>query len=450
MRNCMRLLRVTSLFLLCASSASYAQGDMAMNMNMPAATHASKHVTQHTKAATAPMVMTTARDHMHGMYGSYAMTQESSGTSWQPQSTPLTGLMFMTNQGMYMLQGFADFIFDHQGGPRGSDLGFSTNMLMFMAQKDISVGTVGFRSMFSVEPVMGKGGYPLLLQTGETANGRTPLVDQQHPHNAIMELAGTFSVPIRAQQSAYLYAGLVGEPALGPPNFMMRWSALDIPEAPLTHHWMDSTHTTFGVITLGYIYNQVKFEVSKFNGREPDQNRWQIQSPKLDSQSVRMFYNPTADWSLQASYGHLKSPEQLSPNVNTNRATASAIYNKPFCAENNWQTTLAWGQNKNYPGHTLNGYMLESAVNLRKTHNFFGRAERVQEDELFFSPSPLADTVFTVNKLSLGYLYEFAVWRNAKPGLGALVSTYALPSAIQPSYGARPFSYMVFGRISLA
>lgn len=355
----------------------------------------------------------------------------------------------MPNNTMYMLQGFANFIYDNQGDKRGSDLAFSTNMLMLMVQRDLAIGTLGFHGMISLDPAMGKGGYPLLLQTGETANGRTPLIDHQHPHDAIMELAGIYSAALSDKQSAYLYAGLPGEPALGPPNFMMRWSAMDNPEAPITHHWLDSTHVSYGVVTIGYILDNIKLEASAFNGREPDQNRWNIESPMLDSESARLTYNPTVNWSLQASYGRIKSPEQLQPNVNTNRSTASAMYNKPFGCENNWQTTLAWGQDANSPGHTLNGYLLESTVKLHLTHTFFGRVEHVQKDELFESPSPFVDEVFTVNKLSMGYLYEFSNWHHAKPGIGALVSAYALPSIVQSAYGKHPISYMLFGRISL-
>jgi len=387
--------------------------------------------------------------HMHGMYGRYAMTQESSGTSWQPASTPFTGYMMMTEQGMMMLQGFANVIYDHQGGPRGGELTYSTSMAMFMAQKDLAQGTVGFRSMLSLDPLMGAGGYPLLFQTGETANGHTPLIDRQHPHDAVMELAGTYSLPLSEKNAVFIYAGWPGEPALGPPNFMERWSGMVIPEAPLGHHWLDSTHITYGVITLGYVLNKVKLEFSAFNGREPDQRRWNMESPRLTSQAIRLSYNPTDDWALQASYGRLKSPEQIHPNVNTHRTTLSAIYNRPLQGDDNWQTTLAWGQNANHPGHTLNAYLLESSVNFRLTHTFFARAEHLQEDELFPDTSPFADEIFNVNKLSLGYLYEFSNWHHAKPGVGALVSTYAIPSIVQTAYGSRPFSYMLFARITI-
>lgn len=387
---------------------------------------------------------------MHGMYGRYPMSRDSSGTAWQPQSTPMVGLMGMSGQTQYMLQGFANFIDDHQGGKRGDNLSFSTSMLMFDVQRDFDIGTLGFRSMFSLDPAMGKSGYPLLLQTGETANGQSPLIDRQHPHDALMEMALVYSVPISGHQSTFFYMGLPGEPALGPPNFMMRWSAMDNPEAPITHHWMDSTHISYGVLTLGYIFEDFKLELSTFNGREPDQFRWNMESPKLDSESARITYNPNANWSMQTSYGRIKSPEQLEHNVNTHRKTASVIYNQAIAADQNWQTTVAWGQNVNLPGHTLNGYLFESAFSLHLKHTFFGRFERVQKDDLFESTSPLANTVFTVNKVSVGYLYEFKTFHQAKPGLGVLVSAYALPDTIQSAYGSFPRSYMLFGRISLA
>jgi hypothetical protein len=128
---------------------------------------------------------------------------------------------------------------------------------------------------------------------------------------------------------------LPGEPALGPPAFMHRFSGEDNPEAPLSHYWLDSTHITYGVATAGIVLDQWKIEASLFNGREPDANRWNINSPKFDSGSGRISFNPTANWSLQASYGYLKSPEQLTPNVHERRVTASAIFNLPF-GDNNW------------------------------------------------------------------------------------------------------------------
>lgn len=385
---------------------------------------------------------------MLGMYGPYPMSRESSGTAWEPDSTPLEGIHAMVEDWSLMFHGFINGIYDHQEGPRGGTKFFSTSMGMAMAQRQLGIGTLGLRGMISLDPLMGKTGYPLLLATGETANGVTPLIDRQHPHDLFMELAGSYSVPLSAKSSAFLYFGLPGEPALGPPAFMHRFSSQDIPEAPITHHWLDSTHITFGVATLGYVYDKWKIEGSAFNGREPDQNRWNIDSPKFDSAAARLSYNPLPNWSFEASYGYLKSPEQLMPEVHERRAIASAIYNKPF-GDNNWATTFAWGRRMDSPGHDLDGFLLESEVVFNQRHTFFGRAERVDEDELFQPPSPLADQVFTVNKLSLGYIYDIPIHEHLKFGIGGLGSTYALPSAVRPAYGGTPFSYMLFLRLKI-
>ena len=127
------------------------------------------------------------------LYGPYAMTREASGTSWQPQATPMDGLMRMHGEWMGMVHGFADLIYDDQGGPRGDTQSYSTVTLMAMGRRQLSAGAFGLRLMVSSDPTMGKEGYPLIFQTGETADGRTPLVDRQHPHDLLMEAAATYS-----------------------------------------------------------------------------------------------------------------------------------------------------------------------------------------------------------------------------------------------------------------
>src|SRR6185295_18664261 len=158
----------------------------------------------------------------------------------------------MIDDWMLMAHGVVNFIYDDQGGDRGGNKTFSSSMAMLMASRPLGAGTFGLRGMVSLDPLMGKSGYPLLLQTGETANGQQHLTDRQHPHDAFMELAATYSVPLSEKNSVYGYVGLPGEPALGPSAFMHRFSGMENPEAPLTHHWLDSTHITFGVATLGY------------------------------------------------------------------------------------------------------------------------------------------------------------------------------------------------------
>jgi len=387
---------------------------------------------------------------MSGMYGANPMSREASGSSWQPDSSLQEGIHNMDGDWMTMVHGFANAIYDNQGGPRGQTKSFSNSMLMAMAQRDVEGGTIGLRSMVSLDPLMGKSGYPELFQTGETADGKTYLIDRQHPHNLFMELAATYSTPISSTSSLFIYAGLPGEPALGPAAFMHRFSGQDNVEAPITHHWLDSTHVTNGVVTVGYVVKNWKLESSVFHGREPDQYRYQIEPGKLDSNSVRLSYNPTPNWSMQVSYGHITSPEALEPDVNVNRTTASVTSNIPS-DDTNWQTTLAWGRNAPSAGLRSNAYLIESALSLGHTHTFFGRGELVDKDELFANApaSPLAGENFRVGKVSAGYIYDFPSDFNYKIGVGGLLSRYAIPTALTPSYGANPTSMMLFVRVKI-
>jgi hypothetical protein len=375
------------------------------------------------------------------------MMRDASGTSWQPESTPMEGIHGVLGDWSTMVHGFVSAIYDHQGGPRGADKSFSESMLMGMAQHSLGVGHLTLRGMISLDPLMGKNGYPLLLQTGETADGTTPLIDRQHPHDLFMELAGIYSAPLTEGASGFVYLGYPGEPALGPPTFMHRFSGMDDPEAPIGHHWLDSTHITYGVATAGIVYDGWKFEGSIFNGREPDQHRWDFDPLRLDSASTRLSWNPNQEWAFQVSYGFIKAPEHLEPGINQHRITASAIYNRTL-AHGNWQTTLAWGQNNQQPGITSNAYLLESAVRYY-AHTIFARAENDQKNELFTPPSPLTGRLFDVSKFSLGYVYDIPVAEHLSLGLGAVGSLYGLPSALKPYYGSNPSSIMLFARAKL-
>lgn len=384
---------------------------------------------------------------MLGMYGSYPATREASGTSWQPEATTMDGIHATLGEWMTMTHGFIYGIYNSQEGARGDEKFYSNSMFMFMAQRSLNEGTLGFRSMVSLDPAMGKKGYPLLLQTGETADGRTPLVDRQHPHEFISELALTYSHPIDQASSWFGYFGLPGEPALGPTAFPHRFQGPYNPEAPLTHHWLDSTHITFGVATVGYVWNNIKVEGSTFRGREPDEDRWDIEAPKFDSYSGRLTYNPTANWSFQVSGGHLDSPEQLEPHTDMNRYTTSATYNRPL-ENGNWQTTFAYGRNNKMPGKGTDAFLLESAINFQKTHTVFTRIERAEKDELFEQGNPLAGT-YIVHKASVGYVYDFPEWNKVQWGIGSSVGVNFVPNEIESVYGKNPMSYLAFLRMRI-
>lgn len=391
----------------------------------------------------------TARSHhgdapATGLLGPYDMTREASGTAWQPQAAPMGGVHFTRGHWTAMVHGYADVIYDDQGGPRGDEKTFVPSMLMVMARRDFGGGALGVRTMVSLDPLMGRDGYPLLFQTGETADGATHLVDRQHPHDFFMELATTYSHRI-GSGSAFLYLGLPGEPALGPATFMHRPSGVVIPEAPLTHHWLDSSHITFGVVTVGATSEHWKIEGSAFNGREPDQNRWNIETGALDSYAGRITWNPGDHWSMQASHGYLVAPEQLEPEVNVHRTTASVSHHAPFTA-GAWSSTVAWGSNRSH-GHAHAGWLAESALRLACT-TLFARAEWLQNDELFEDTDPLA-AEYEIGKLTLGFSQEMFASGTIAFSAGALASGYAIPDALEPAYGASPVSTMVFLRAAI-
>jgi hypothetical protein len=271
-------------------------------------------------------------------------------------------------------------------------------------------------------------------------------VDRQHPHDLFMELSTSYSMKFSEDGAAFVYVGLPGEPALGPTAFMHRFSGMRIPEAPLTHHWLDSTHITFGVATLGASKGPFQLEGSWFNGREPDQQRWNIETRKFDSWSTRLSYNPLPELSMQVSYGDLKSPEQLEPDVRVKRTTASITYQKKSGSDH-WGTTLAYGRNrKSGPGVDVTepGWLLESTYTVRDTHTFFARGEQVTNGELFMEGQALHGQEFKIRKLSVGYIYDFIRSGPVQWGVGGLVGFNDAPAQLDPSYGSHPRSYMVF------
>ena len=385
---------------------------------------------------------------MTGALGPYPMTREASGTSWEPDISEHQGLMVMRGPWMIMAHGLLNGVYDQQNGPRGDEKAFVSGMFMVMAQRPIGeAGTLQLRAMLSPDPLMGKDGYPLLLASGETADGKTPLVDRQHPHDLFMELSASYSHRLSAGDSAFVYAGLPGEPAFGPPAFMHRMSIEDSPEAPISHHWLDSTHVSFGVVTAGYIHDDWKIEASAYNGREPDQHRYDIETGPLDSTAVRLSWNPTANWSLQTSWADEKSPEQLEPGVNQIKVSASAIYTVPVGDHGWWSSTAAWGR-RSSEGIDLDAWALESAIKPNADWTIFGRAERVENDELTMVAGHHGP-IYTVAKVSLGAVRDWPLSPHLSFGVGGLYAVNFVPGALNAAYGDDPSGAMAFVRLKL-
>jgi hypothetical protein len=289
-------------------------------------------------------------------------------------------------------------------------------------------------------------GYPNLFATGETNNGE-PLVDRQHPHDLFMELAARVDVNIADDTSVFVYGGPVGEPALGPSAFMHRGSARYNPEAPITHHWFDSNHITYGVATAGVTTSTLQLEGSIFTGREPDERRWNIEKPRFDSWSLRATWNPSPEWALQASTGRLKQPEFLiHPDEDEQRSTASVHY----ANGNGLSAMLAFSAKDRIPGGTSTAWLTEANWDLDEHHTLFGRIENVKNNELFPEHTdPLHEVAFRVSKFQLGYAYRLPLTDDVNLALGGTVSAFAKPDALDTAYGKSPMGFTLFARLSL-
>ena len=383
------------------------------------------------------------------------MNAMGSGSSLLPSSSPLYMQHWIKGDWLLMLHYNLVVDVNHQGGPRGQTKFESANWFMPMAYHKLGAGTLQLRGMFSAEPfTFPPGGSPLLFQTGETYKGQA-IVDRQHPHDLFMELSAQYTLPLGERATWFAYAGYPGEPALGPPAFMHRLSASENPSATLAHHLQDSTHISFGVFTSGFTYRWFKLEGSIFNGREPDENRYDFDSHKWNSRSARFTFSPAQNWSAQLSYGLLRSPEAQEPGADIRRVTASLIYNRVL-NRGNWASSLIWGRNHvSEPGdaRNLNGYTAESTVNFLDKDYLYVRLELVDKDDLLRRADRAllgiseAHPSFRIGAYTFGGARD--VWTNGKLALalGGDLTFYSKPAMLNLIYGERPVSWKVFARI---
>ena len=378
-----------------------------------------------------------------------SMAREGSGTSWLPDSSPIYARMEMFDDDMLMLHGAIFPRYVNANTDRGDDRLDGPNWFMAMYSHPIGDNAqIGFRGMISLDLLTEQGrGYPLLFQTGETWHG-DPLHDRQHPHDLFDELSFSYSQKFGRDFSAYLYAGYPGEPALGPPAFMHRISAMDDPDAPLSHHWQDSTHVTFGVITLGTVWRDLKLEASTFTGREPGEIRYNFDQPHLDSFSGRLSWNPTKDLAFQISQGYMHSPEELEPDANRHRTTGSMIYNIPLGQDTNWSNTFVWGQNHDSGDGKTQSFLFETDYQ-RGRDTFYGRFEHVEKPghELVLAEAD-AHRIFPINAFTVGYVRDLTHGRGIDLGLGGQITIHDVPDSLDRYYGDEiPFAFEVFFRV---
>jgi len=350
---------------------------------------------------------------------------QTSGT-WQWN---LEGNLFAG--GNYQYRKFDDF-----------DVIESQNWVMGTGERALSSGRLRLSSMISLEPfTIGEIGSPQVFQTGESYQG-APLIDYQHPHDLISGLGASYAGPVR-DWTLTLTGALVGSPALGPVAFMHRISAAENPQAPLSHHHLDSTHATPGVITAGASRGGLVLETSWFRGEEPDDDRTDIDVGALDSWSVRTTVNQGA-WSAQVSGGRLHNPEILFPGDQT-RLTASV--SRTSTGTTPTALFAAWGQNRASHGVT-NAWMFEGDVSWQDRNHLYSRLELVQNDLLTghtHSDTTVSSEPARIGAFSMGYTRDLLVRAQRRLGVGTEMTVYYVPPELQENYGG-PVSFHFFIR----
>jgi YHS domain-containing protein len=366
------------------------------------------------------------------------IAREGSGTSWLPEMTPMYAIHREQGPWQLMLHENVFLQYLRESGDRGADQVGSINWIMGMAQRPVGKGRLMFRGMFSAEPgTIGGCGYPDLLASGEQCQGET-IHDRQHPHDLMMEITAEYDSPLAHAVRWQVYGGPVGEPALGPVAYPHRVSASPNPLAPIAHHWLDSTHIAFGVVTGALYGKQWKAEASMFNGREPDEKRTDFDFGALDSFSGRVWFLPTPKLAFQVSAGKLteaEASESGGPGIDVKRVSASATYHTMRGANGIWATTVAWGRNQE-SGHGSNALLVETNLTLEDRDSWFGRFEAVSKTAHDLAVRESAEA-FTVAKLQGGYTRYFDAWKGFKPGVGGAVSAGFVPEDLKAAYGSR-------------
>jgi hypothetical protein len=412
-----------------------------------------QHETHHMPADSNMMKMDEETMQMASFFSpNLPMSRDGSGTSWQPDASPMSMYMIMKGNTSLMFHGTLFLRYTSQDFTNESDRGGNhfdaPNMFMFMVSHKLNdKNLVSLLTMFSFDPLtVGKAGYPLLFQTGESYQGE-PLVDQQHPHDLFAGLALNYTHSFTKDIDINAYFGYPGEPALGPVMFMHRLSAMNNPDAPLGHHWQDASHISFGVGTIGFRYKNIKAEGSIFTGREPDENRYNFDKPKFDSYSYRISLNPNKNISVQFSQGFIKSPEELFPDEDIIRTTASIIYTRQFKEVNFISSSLIWGMNSS-DGENLNSLLLESNLQL-KPIIIYTRYEFIQKDAHELQLTEFTDnTIFNINALTVGLNKILFRNRAGNISIGAQGTINFPDEDLTDIYGNMPLAGQVYIKLS--
>ena len=204
-------------------------------------------------------------------------------------------------------------------------------------------------------------------------------------------------------------------------------------------------------MTAGLVLDRVKLEASRFNGREPDQKRYNIETAPLDSTALRAVVEPDA---RTLAAGELGEADRA-------RAARARGRPAPLVGERNLHAAdrataggrrpLAWGR-KTIEGEPQDAFALETSLK-RGAWTLFGRGEITENNEL---SKPSMTTMmgtreaFRVGKASLGLARDVDLGGPFGLTVGALASVNVIPDGLRAEYGRQyPLGAMAFLRFRI-
>jgi len=388
-----------------------------------------------------------------------------SGTSWLPDSSSSPMVHQAVGDWTLMLHGVGYGQYDRQGTIHGDQQLGLADWEMATAAHALGDGLLRVDAATSLEPsVLGARGYPELLQSGGTFDGAR-LANRQHPNALVMAFAASYEHSLTSELATSVYVAAVGEPALGPVDYMHRPSAAVDPFAPIGHHWQDATCAANGVVTGGLYSHLVKLEGSIFNAREPLGTLYGVDyaGARLDSYAARLTVLPTGRVAASAWAGYLYDDDPLDPGLGMQRYGVSLLTETRGLDGGAWSSTMVWGidihhhgsrEHEHDPGvaiqtrHPSSSFLIESTLDIGSALAVYGRAEQVEKtaDDLGFLGGDLMQH-FTVRSLVAGAVRDLESVGWATFGVGARASVDLVPQTLRLTYGTRtPTGFALFVR----
>lgn len=361
----------------------------------------------------------------------------------------------------FMVHGYAYSVGTTETGPRGVSSLSAPNMLMAMWDRAISENqTLGVNLMLTAEKwTLPAAGYPELLQVGETHEGGAPYIDFQHPHNSpIMEISISDEFQFSEGDQLKLSFAPRGPSSDGPVAFMHRVTGAEYnPDAPLGHHvGQDVGHISSTVATIAYTHRDDVFEVSGFNGDEPQPTKVDLPVGPINSLALRWTHTWNEELKTMASWAivhgtHDHGDPSVPVEKQTFQRTSASVYWDKKLEGLHIYNSFIFGELDSNAIDTTQLSFLDEFVFKIQNHAYWGRVEMLERlpEELALSASVAnPDHPRWVSALTLGFSQRIWDLKDAELKAGVSGTIDFVPKDFQADYGSLPMTGRLFVQLS--